>query len=78
MKKKRLVFKPWIEKVLLWVFVISFILSVTVNDFNGFRGLMAWLSIIAIAMVSGGLLWADCRCYFTREITAMTFQTPTE
>lgn len=54
--KKRLVFKPWVEKMLLWVCGISFILAVTVNDFNGFKGFIAWILIIIVAIVSGSLL----------------------
>ena len=54
--KKRRILKSWVEKMLLWVFGISFILAITVNDFNEFEGFVAWLLIIVTAIVSGGLL----------------------
>ena len=56
MNKKRLVLKPWAEKVLGCIFAISFVLMVCVNDFNGIGGLLAWLLIIATTVISGGLL----------------------
>ena len=53
---KRLVFKPWTEKVLTWVFIISFMLMVGTEDFEGIEGLLGFLSIILITVVSGWLL----------------------
>lgn len=54
--KKRLVFKPWVEKLLTYVFGLGFVLMASVNDFDGLGGFIAYLLIIATTIVSGALL----------------------
>ena len=54
---KRLVFKPWTEKVLTWVFIISLMLMIGTDDFEGVEGLLGFLSIVLTTIISGGLLF---------------------
>ena len=61
--RKRLVFKPLAEKVMTWIFVISLILTLTVNDFGNIEGLIIWLVMIAITIGSGALLKKYGRCF---------------
>lgn len=54
--KKRLVFKPWVEKLLTYVFGLGFVLIASINDFDGLGGFVAYLLIIATVVVSWCLL----------------------
>ena len=54
--KKRLVFRPWAEKVLTCVFFTSFILMISTNDFGNLEGLFLFMLIICCTVVSGVLL----------------------
>lgn len=61
---KKLVFKKWVENLITWIAIITFILLVSINDVETISGLfIIYGTLISVLTISLNLLSKYGRCF---------------